>query len=232
MKHLCVASISLAIACETCMASGAVPPSTRPEQSKRGLAPTQREQLCVTEGQIQALPSGTLRIELPKVRAVLRHLTQQQVSLRFSFGGPTSQLAPLRSGAVRQQFGLKLQAANGCNVLYAIWRVSPESRMVVQLKRNPSRTKSSDCGNEGYQTIRPSSLAPVPVLTIGAQHLMAASLSNGTLVVTVDRTPVWQGEVDSDLLDFSGPVGIRTDNVKLDFNLFTASPGAEFSCRP
>jgi hypothetical protein len=231
MNNLRVASISLAIVCESCAALGAVPPGSCPGQTESGLAPTQREQLCITEGQIQALPSGTLRIEDPKVRAVLRHLTEQQASLRFNFGGPTSQRTPLRSGAARQQFGLKLHAANGCNVLYAEWRVYPESSVVVQLKRNPGMTKFADCGNEGYQTIRPSYSAPVPVLAIGAEHVMAVSLSNRMLVVTVDEKPVWQGEVKSELLDFSGPVGLRTDNVKLDFELFTASPGPEFSCQ-
>jgi hypothetical protein len=51
-------------------------------------------------------------------------------------------------------------------------------------------------------------------------------------VVFVDETPVWQGNINSDLLTFSGPVGLRTDNVTLDFDLLTGPAGQELSCQP
>lgn len=200
-------------------------------QSSESLRETSAQELCVTEGEVQTGTRGVLAISAPKVRAVLRYMTEQNVSLRFRYGGATAEMTSLQSGEVREQFGLKLAAANGCNVLYAIWRVQPENKIVVQLKRNPGKTRSSECGNQGYKTMKPVLWSPVPVLTVGAQHVLSASLINGELVVMVDEAPVWRGLVGSDLLDFEGPVGIRTDNVKLDFDLFTGPATREFACR-
>jgi hypothetical protein len=223
---------ALSLVCEGFIACYAASQGTRVSYVQDELRPTHIDQLCVTEGRIQSLPDGMLRIEDSKVRAVIRYMTEQEISLRFRYHGATSKQSPLRSGEMRQQFGLKLLAADGCNVLYAMWRLEPESKLVVQLKRNPGKTKSSECGNSGYETLKPFASSDVPVLAPNSEHLLTARLNKGTLVVFVDQTPVWQGNINSDLLTFSGPVGLRTDNVTLDFNLFTGPAGQELSCRP
>src|SRR5579859_133754 len=90
--------------------------------SPPGLVPVAPGRLCVTEGALQPLPEGRLSIATDKLRAVLSAPTKQAIEARFTYQGPTAETAPLRSGAVRQQFGLKLRAADGCNLVYAMWR--------------------------------------------------------------------------------------------------------------
>lgn len=57
-------------------------------------------------------------------------------------------------GEIRRQFGLKLHAQDACNLVDVIWRVDPESKLVVSVKRSPSQHSSAECGNRGYQNIK------------------------------------------------------------------------------
>ena len=71
---------------------------------------------------------------------------------------------PLASGEMRRQFGLKLRAEDACNLVYAMWRIEPESKLVVSVKSNPGQHTSAQCGNRGYQNIKPLHSSPLPSL--------------------------------------------------------------------
>ena len=114
-----------------------------------GRMPISRDRLCVTEGTIASMEGDLLAVDAPKMRAYVNAWTSQEVVVRFTFLGPSKEQSPLGSGAMRRQFGLKLRAANPCNLVYAMWRFEPESRIVVSLKKNPGQTTSAECGNRG-----------------------------------------------------------------------------------
>ncbi len=47
----------------------------------------------------------------------------------------------------------------------------------------------------------------------------------------MDRTLVWEGSLGDDALSFDGPVGMRTDNVRLAFEFFAdASTPSKLPC--
>jgi hypothetical protein len=52
----------------------------------------------------------------------------------FTYLGSTGNEARLGSGELRRQFGLKLRAEDACNLVYAMWRIEPESKLVVSVK--------------------------------------------------------------------------------------------------
>jgi hypothetical protein len=57
-----------------------------------------------------------------------------------------------------------LRAEDACNLVYLMWRIEPESRLVVSVKRNPGQHASAECGNRGYQNVKPRYSAPIPSL--------------------------------------------------------------------
>jgi hypothetical protein len=153
-----------------------------------------RDNLCITEGAIEK--SGErLLVSVPKMRAYVTAPTAQSVEVRFKYLGPTSKDAPLGSGIMRRQFGFKLHAQDPCNLVYAIWRIEPESKLVVSLKRNPNQHTSAECGNRGYQNIKPRKASPVPRLEPGQSHTLRAEMKADELRVFVDNQPVWEGLV-------------------------------------
>jgi hypothetical protein len=155
--------------------------------------------------------------------------------VRFTYLGSTPNETPLASGEMRRQFGLKLRAQDACNLVYAMWRIEPESELVVSVKTNPSEHSSAQCGNRGYQNIKPRRSSPLPALTGGGTHILRAEMNGAEMKVFADNSLVWEGSVGPDALGFDGPVGIRSDNARLEFNFETgqltkqqSSPG----CRP
>ena len=48
-----------------------------------------------------------------------------------------------------------------------MWRIEPESKLVVSVKSNPGQHTSAECGNRGYRNIKPRRSTPVPVLHSG-----------------------------------------------------------------
>jgi hypothetical protein len=121
------------------------------------LTPTavERTSLCVTEGGLEDSADGSLAVTLPKMRAFVRLPIADAAQAQFTYLGPSANESPLASGQMRRQFGLKLRALDACNLLYVMWRIAPESRLVVQLKNNPGQHSSAECTNHGYQTIKP-----------------------------------------------------------------------------
>jgi hypothetical protein len=176
-------------------------------------------QLCVTEGEIRPAQQTQLSVGVPKMRAYINGWTSQAIEAQFTYLGPTANQSRLGSGEVRQQFGLKLRAQNACNLVYAMWRFEPESKVVVSVKRNPQQSTSSECGNHGYQNIKPAHGSAVPAVRPGSVHTFSAEFHGNELRVSADGRMVWQGEAGPDAADLKGPVGIRSDNVRLSLDL-------------
>jgi len=189
------------------------------------------DQLCVTDGAASAGPGDVLSVATPAMRAVVPASSRQDIEARFAFLGPTDQTAALGSGAVREQFGLKLRAADPCNLVYAMWRFAPTPGVVVQLKRNPGQHNSQTCHNNGYREITPSFAEPVAAPALGRTYRLRAEMEASTLKVSVDGRVVWQGDLGADALPEGGAVGIRSDNAKLSLTLF-APVGAAPSGAP
>jgi hypothetical protein len=181
--------------------------------------------LCVTEGSIEKAADHRLAVNAPKMRAYVNAWTGQSIEARFTYLGPTSKEAALGSGEMRRQFGFKLRAQDACNLLYAIWRVGsesnqPEGKLVVSVKRNPGAHTSAECGNHGYENIKPRRSAPVPGLHPGDSHTLRAEMTKEELRVFVDDREVWEGDV-AGAAALAGRVGIRSDNARLEFDLKT-----------
>ncbi len=188
-----------------------------------------RGSLCVTEGEITIDSGNTLSVDSSKMRAYVNRWTADTIEAHFIYLGGTAQVSRLGSGEVRRQFGLKLRAQDACNLVYAMWRIDPESKLVVSVKRNAGQTTSSECGNRGYQNIKPRHSAAIPILRSGDSHTLGAELHGKVLRVLVNGAPVSEGDLGPEVTDLAGPVGIRSDNVRLSFDLKTGVSGAMHS---
>jgi hypothetical protein len=175
--------------------------------------------LCVTEGAIDELPGGRWSVAVPKMRAYVNAFTPPEVDVHFTYLGSTGKEARLGSGELRRQFGLKLRAADACNLVYAMWRIEPESKLVVSVKSNPGQRSSAECGNRGYKNIKARRSTPVPVLRPGETHDLRAEMNGDEMKVFVDNVLVWEGPVGAEALSFAGPVGMRSDNARLEVEL-------------
>ncbi len=184
-------------------------------------------QLCVTEGAVDKGRGDELTIDVPKMRAFVTEETAETAEAHFTYVGETAKTSALGSGEIRHQFGLKLRAQDACNLVYAMWRFSPKNEVVVSVKSNPGMRESSQCGNRGYTNIKPSYHSPVPDVRNGSKHILRAELSGEKMTVAADSKVVWEGSVGPAALAFNGPVGIRSDNVRLELDLFAEPSGAK-----
>ena len=168
---------------------------------------------CVTCGALRPLTQGRVMVESSKMRAVVDQLTGNSVALEFTYLGPTKRLMALSSGLSRSQVGIKLFAHDACNLVYVMWRLSPEPGIVVSTKRNIGMQQSSSCGNQGYKNIRPLQQAPTPAVAEGTQHRLRVERNGSALFVYADEVLAWQGQLAADLPeDLSGLTGMRSDN--------------------
>ncbi len=206
-----------ALICLVAFGIGAAPPSGNK------LSPVSRANLCVTEGAIEERPGGRLAVSVPKMRAYLNALTSQSVEADFTYLGSTGNEARLGSGELRRQFGLKLRAQDACNLVYAMWRIEPESKLVVSVKSNPGQHTSAECGNRGYRNVKPARSKPVPVLHPGSAHSLRAEMNGAEMKVFADNVLVWEGSVGPEAGNLQGPVGMRSDNARLEIE-FRAAP--------
>lgn len=200
------------------------------------LSPVGRAHLCVTEGAVEEMPDHRLSVSVAKMRAYRNGLTAQAVEAQFIYLGATGNEARLGSGELRRQFGLKLRAQDACNLVYAMWRIEPESKLVVSVKSNPGQHTSAECGNRGYRNIKPAHEKPVPALRPGSAHTLRAEMNGADMRVFADNALVWEGSVGAEALSFDGPIGMRSDNARLQLELRAAQPlrsgaGREAGCR-
>lgn len=181
-----------------------------------------RADLCVTEGRIEGGTASSLfTVDSPKMRAYVNAKPVQSIEARFTYLGATSHDLPLGSGAMRRQFGLKLRAQDACNLVYAMWRIEPDSKLVISVKENPGQHLSAECGNGGYRNIKPQRSSSPPKLRAGDVHTLRADLTPTAMNVYIDETLAWQGPLGSDVLKWNERVGIRSDNVRVHFDLRT-----------
>ncbi|HSD10333.1 MAG TPA: hypothetical protein VLF14_05080 [Candidatus Binatia bacterium] len=162
----------------------------------------------------------------PAMRAVALGTGGDMADLEFTYEGPTAENAPLANGELRRQIGLKLRAADSCNLVYVMWRLEPSSGIAVSVKRNPGMSESKQCRDGGYHTVSPTHGESVPSIHAGETHSLRAELSGATLRVFTDGRLAWEGDVGEETLAFDGPVGIRTDNGRFVFRV-AGEPGAQ-----
>jgi hypothetical protein len=183
-----------------------------------------RAKLCVTEGTMEESSGGELIVSVPKMRAYVNAFTSQLIEAHFTFRGSAGNEAKLGSGELRRQFGLKLRAQDACNLVYAMWRIEPESKLVVSVKSNPGQHTSAECGNRGYRNIKPRRSTSVPVLHSGEAHDLRAEINADEMRVFADNQIVWEGSLGPEVGSFDGPVGIRSDNARLQIQLRVGPP--------
>ena len=106
--------------------------------------------LCVTKGALKSLGKKKVRITEPTVRAVRPGSTGDAATLRFTYRGGSPKSRALKSGQMRRQMGLKLRAADGCNLVYVMWRIEPKPGIEIQTKLNPGEHTNAECGTDGY----------------------------------------------------------------------------------
>lgn len=186
-----------------------------------------RAMLCVTEGSLDLVPGERLSVNVPRMRGYVNRQTLEVIEAHFAYIGPTQDETRLGSGEMRRQFGLKLRAQDPCNLVYVMWRIEPKSEIVVSVKTNPGEHTSAECANRGYRNIRPARKAHVPLLEPGDSHILRAEMNGENLRVFVDDSVAWEGALGHDVLQLDGPVGLRSDNAHVEFQLRVGElPGA------
>jgi len=178
----------------------------------RKLQPVAPSALSATSGEL--VPAGDDRFEIhsPTLRAELGRLPRAAAELAFVYRGPTKTAAPLASGEMRRQIGLKLRARDTCNVVYVMWHIEPSPGIVVSVKSNPGQRTHQECSDRGYSFLQPRSSDPVPRVQIDEPHVLSAEIRGRDLWVTTDGQPSWVGELPAAAFEFDGPVGLRADN--------------------
>ena len=184
------------------------------------LVPVAPAALCVTKGAL----TGAL-VDAPTFRAFSRESTGDAAALTFALHGETSTTRELASGALRRQIGLKLRAADGCNLVYVMWRVDPKPMLEVSVKSNPGKHDSKDCGANGYIKVKPH--PTVHELRGGETHELRADISGDMLTASIDGTVVWHGELPAEARDLEGPAGVRSDNLAYEITSFAAPRAAQ-----
>lgn len=194
-----------------------------------GLEQRTLNELNVTQGKLTETGSGFLTTTDSRTRAVERTGAATEAQLTFRYRGHSDFDEPLGSGIFRRQIGLKLRAANSCNLLYVMWRIEPTEELVVSLKSNPGQVSDDDCGNGGYTNLRPDVVVTFPPRTSArdnATHRLMARLTpvgNGAfqLLVFADMQEVWRKTINNLPQEIAGPAGFRTDNGSFIFKFYT-----------
>lgn len=176
------------------------------------------ERWCVTLGRVDG-DGGRARVDAGKMRAVVPASDGNAAELRFVYRGPSREAAPLASGELRRQIGIKLRAEDGCNLLYVMWRIEPKSRLVVSIKRNPGARTHRECGVRGYRNLTTGDGVALPPLVAGEEHALRAEIVGATLRVMVDGETAWQARLDDEAQALRGAAGVRSDNGRFDVEL-------------
>jgi hypothetical protein len=194
------------------------PPTARHAPDPSALAPAA---LCATRGAIRERA-----VDDAVFRAVAPGTDGDGATLAFTVRGPTAETVALASGQRRRQLGLKLRAADGCNLVYVMWRTEPKAALVVSTKENPGQHVHAACGVRGYRDATPTTAIAPPALVAGAPHTLRAAIDGDTLTAWIDDREVWRGELDAGARALHGPAGVRSDNLAWDGELRAATTGA------
>jgi hypothetical protein len=208
-------SIAVIAAFATCASHRARMPIKKPTHKVVKVADGD---LCVTHGAIDVVKHH-LAIKDASTRAVAAGSSGDAAKLWFTYQGPTDETSKLASGDVRRQLGLKLRAADGCNLVYVIWRIEPKAELVVQTKHNPGKRTHDECGAEGYTRVKAEASVKAPAIKVGSKHELQVEAEDDTLYVWADSKLVWWGKL-GDAGELTGLAGIRTDNVEVKADLW------------
>jgi hypothetical protein len=185
----------------------------------------QVQSLCVTKGTIG--PRGTINV--PTFRGVAVGTSGEAAGIDFIYRGRSSTERALASGQLRRQIGLKLRAANGCNLVYAMWRFDPRPLLEVSVKINPGARTHSECGARGYTKLRPNA---VSAPRVGQRHSISAMITGNELRAWIDGQLAWQSSLPYEAKSITGPSGIRSDNVAYDIAAVWATAGRSTGSMP
>lgn len=192
------------------------------------IGPTAKAQLQpndfdVPDGRIERAAGDRLMVSTKETRATLKFATQQNVTVKFTYLGPTQELSRLGNGEVRSQFGIKLRAQDTCNIVYVMWHFSPDQKIAVSVKRNPGQRTHEDCLDNGYiNNIKPRVSALSQPVSPDQPHTLSASMSGSNLTVKADNSVAWEGDLGPVALEFDGPVGLRSDNAHVVFDFLVS----------
>jgi len=213
------AAIALALA--ACSSS----PPAAPTVGVEAVSP---DRICVTHGVMR----GT-DVSDPTFRAVSTTSAGDAAQLTFKMHDWPVETRALRSGEVRHQLGLKLRAADGCNLVYVMWRLDPPKPTIeVQVKHNPGARTNDECGVQGYTRVRPERRGKIPYASPGEQHRLQAEIHGDALTAWVDGTLAWHGTLPGDARRLEGPAGLRSDNLAYEVVQFAAQPGhGQIACK-
>src|SRR5258708_16459930 len=98
------------------------------------------------------------------MRAVVSYLTEPVVEAKLTYLGPSAGEKRLGSGVLRRQFGLKLRAQSGCNLVYAMWRIEPKSPLAVSVKSHPDMRTHPQSPPPRHPHINPTPALHIPPL--------------------------------------------------------------------
>jgi len=174
----------------------------------------------VSDGRIDAAAGDRLSVNSKEMRATLKNAaTPQRVTVRFTYLGPTPEVSHLGDGEVRHQFGIKLEAQDICNLVYVMWNFDTQ-KIAVSVKLNPGERTHADCLDRGYiNNIKPTVSAPPPRVQVDQPHTLHADLQGLVLTVKADGSIVWRGTLVPVVRNFHGPVGLRSDNAHVVFDM-------------
>jgi hypothetical protein len=200
----------------------------RSDPGAPALAPVDPAELRASSGRMARRSATTFSVDDPSFRAELGHAPRRSAEIAFAYRGPTRLDAPLASGELRRQIGLKLRARDSCNVVYVMWHIEPSRGIEVSVKSNPGQASHEECADRGYTFIKPSWVgAGLGDIQAGSRHVIAATVAGATLRVVADGRPAWVGDLPPEAFAFDGPVGVRSDNGAFDVDLRASQAGAE-----
>jgi hypothetical protein len=186
--------------------------AVQPPAQATVLAAVEPRLLAATSGELEPLGGASFAIRSPTLRAELGRQPRRSAELAFVYRGPTQADAPLASGELRRQIGLKLRAQDTCNVVYVMWHIEPKPGIVISVKSNPGQSRHAECGDRGYSFLEPTRSTPVPRIEPGQAHVLGAEIRGRSLIVTTDGRESWEAELPAAAFLFDGPVGLRSDN--------------------
>jgi hypothetical protein len=218
-----------AVACSRAEPRPAAATRTDSRPVTPALQPVDPAALRITSGEIARLTDTRFAVRSPTVRAELGTLPRSAAEIAFVYHGSTARSAPLASGELRRQIGLKLRARDTCNVLYVMWQFDHADRpLLVTLKQNPGQRTHAECGAGGYSVLAPAwQSARMPEVHAGQRHTLSAAVKGDRLEVALDGEPVWRGALPAASLAFDGPVGLRSDNAEFEAELRASAPEGE-----
>lgn len=186
--------------------------------------------LSLAKASALRITKGTLdrdHVRVPTLRGVALSGGGDAAQLTFTYRGAPRKTRALANGQLRRQVGLKLRAQDSCNVVYVMWRLDPTAELDVSIKVNPGMSAHSECGANGYTTIRAHHRHAVPAFEVGETHQLRAEIIEDELHAWVDGTHAFQGALPHAARTLVGPAGLRSDNVAFDLvDLATQHPAA------